>query len=142
MNTEIKNPIVETKEYQQALEAYKYGLTTYQPGPKWYFGGVEKGISFDGSLITLERMQNMAINVNPIGPEMPVEEVVDITPSWQEYLQICGSDFSGYDNYTKWIDEQKDAFYYGRSKEDFFKWEAFEIAAKLGYKKVIMENYS
>ena len=45
-------------------------------------------------------------------------------------------------DFKKWIDEQKDAFYYGRGKEDFSRFEAFAIAAKLGYKKVIMENYS
>lgn len=142
MNTEIKNPIAETKEYKKALESYKHGLTTYQPGPKWYFGNVEKGISFDGSMITLEQMQNMAINVNPIGPAFSIDEVEDITPSYDEFVKIVGADFSGYDNYTKWIDEQKDAFYYGRGKEDFSRYEAFAIAAKLGYKKVIMENYS
>lgn len=142
MTNQVINPVVKTKEYKQALKAYKHGLKTYQPGPKWYFGSVEKGISFDGEFITIEKMQEMARNVNPIGPEVSVDEVVDITPSYEEFLKICGSDFGGYDNYTNWVKEQTDAFYYGRGKEDFFVWEAFQIAAKLGYKKVIMENYS
>lgn len=142
MTNQVINPVVKTKEYQKALKAYKHGLTTYQPGPKWYFGGVESGVSYDGSLITVEQMQNMAINVNPIGPETSIDDVVDITPSYAEFVKICGSEFGGYENYTKWIDEQKDAFYYGRGKEDFSAYEAFRIAAKLGYKKVIMENYS
>jgi hypothetical protein len=140
----MENPIVNIPEYQHYLNIYKTNLTKYQPGPRWYFEGYEKGIGFNDEPITLEKMKKMAEGVSPIGPELHTDEVHDITPSWNWLCEQFPDPvmFFDYDKYTKWIQDQTDAFYYGRGKEDFFIHEAYSIAAKLGYRKVIMENYS
>jgi hypothetical protein len=139
----MENPIVKTPEYQQYLAQYKENLLKYQPGPQWYFGGVESGVGFDNHVITLEEMKGMARRVSPVGPEVHIDEVENITPSYdwlcKEFPDSFGFD---YDSYTKWISEQKDAFYYGRGREDFSAHEGYSIAARLGYRKVIMEDYS
>lgn len=140
----MKNLLVNTPEYQHYLNIYKTNLTKYQPGPRWYFGGIEKGIGFNQHQITLEEMCKMSERVSPIGPKLHIDEVYDITPSWNwlcEQFPNSGM-FFDYDKYTKWIEEQTDAFYYSRGKEDFSVHEAYTIAAKLGYRKVIMENLS
>jgi hypothetical protein len=140
----MQNPIVQTPEYQHYLKIYKENLPKYQPGPRWYFGGVEKGIGFNQIFITLEDMKRMANSVSPIGPEIHIDEVHNITPTWEwlcEQFPDPGM-FFDYDKYTQWIREQTDAFYYSRGKEDFSAYEAYSIAAKLGYRKVIMENLS
>lgn len=139
----MKNPIVNSVEYQEYLNIYKTNLLKYQPGPKWYFGGVEEGIGFEQKVITLDEMKKMADNVSPIGPEVHIDEVVNITPSWDWLCeQFPSASFFDYNKYRQWIDEQTDAFYYGRGREDFSSHEAYSIAAKLGYRKVIMENFS
>jgi len=98
-------------------------------------------------LMTIEELKELVKRVSPVGPEVPVDEVVDITPSWDWLCENCKSDdkschFYDYNKYMDWVDSQTDAFYYSRGKEDFFKWEGYEIAAKLGYRKVIFENLS
>lgn len=140
----MENPIVNSPEYQHYLNIYKTNLTKYQPGPKWYFGGVEKGLGFNNIPITLEKMREMAEGVSPIGPEVHVDEVFDVTPSWDWLCKQFPHPgmFFDYDKYSTWIQEQTDTFYYGRGKEDFSAYEAYSIASKLGYRKVIMENYS
>ena len=37
---------------------------------------------------------------------------------------------------------QPDVFNYARGRESFYRWEGFEIASKLGYRKVILEDLS
>lgn len=124
-------------EYRALVNEYKTNLLKYQPGPKWYFGRVESGIDFDGKPITIEDMKRLVASVSPIGPEVPEEEVVDVTPDWETYKA-----FENYDAYQLWIESQPDVFYYSRGKEDFSTWQAYRTAAKLGYRKVIMENLS
>jgi hypothetical protein len=139
----MKNPIVNSPEYQEYLKIYKTNLLKYQPGPKWYFGGLEEGIAFQDKVITLDEIKKMAERVSPIGPEVHIDEVVNITPSWDWLCeQFPSASFFDYDKYGQWIEEQTDAFYYGRGREDFSSHEAYSIAAKLGYRKVIMEDFS
>jgi hypothetical protein len=140
----MENPIVKTPEYQKYLKMYKSNLLKYQPGPRWYFGGVEEGIGFNDRLITLEEMKNMAERVSPIGPGLRIDEVEDATPSWDWLCENFPDSISfyNYEKFQDWVDQQTDIFYYGRGKEDFFTHEAYSIAAKLGYRKIIMENYS
>jgi len=126
--------ISKTPEYQAALKQYKTNLKKYQPGPKWYFGSFESGTRFDGTEITVADMQKSAALVSPIGPAVSVDEVENITPSYDFFID--------YSQYEKWVDDQKDAFFYGREKCSFYTGEAYRIAASLGYKKVILENYS
>jgi len=133
--------ISKTPEYQAALKQYKTNLKKYQPGPKWYFGSFESGTRFDGTEITVADMQKSAALVSPIGPAVSVDEVENITPSYDFFIELCGPNMD-YSQYEKWVDDQKDAFFYGREKCSFYTGEAYRIAASLGYKKVILENYS
>ena len=135
------NPISETVEYRKAFLTYKFNMNFYQPGPRWSFSGFEVGVRFDKTHITLEEMQEYARLSGPIGPAVDISEVVDISPSWKEYCEMTGPTYD-YGKFTKWVSEQKDAFHYWRGKEDFNKSEAFFIAARLGYHKVILENLS
>lgn len=135
------NPLSSTPEWKAGVKLYKENLLKYQSGPKWYFGMIEKGIDWDDQLMTMEDLQKRIKNVSPIGPAVPVSEVVDVTPSWEFCTENFGQ-YIDYDKYTKWVSEQTDTFYYSRGKEEFFRWEAFEIASKLGYRKVILENLS
>ena len=124
-------------DYRALVNQYKTNLLKYQPGPKWHFGGIESGIDFEGNPITIDEMKRLVAKVSPIGPEVPEEEVTDVTPDWETYKA-----FEDYNAYQMWIESQHDAFYYSREKESFSAWEAYRIAAKLGYRKVIMENLS
>ena len=133
-------PISQTPAYKAAFKQYKTNLLKYEPGINWYFDEIKNGHGFNEEL-TLEIMQEMAKKVSPVGPAVSSEEVVDITPSWKEYEKIVGPTWD-YAKYEAWTSAQTDAFYYGRGKDNFNVWEAYKIAASLGYKKVIMENYS
>jgi hypothetical protein len=140
----MENPIVKTEEYQHYLNIYKTNLTKYQSGPEWHFGGVESGIGFNGHHITIEEIKRMAERVSPIGPEVHIDEVYNVTPSWKWLYETFPDPLMNFDyeKYQNWIDEQTDTFYYSRGEENFSAYEAYSIAAKLGYRKVIMEDLS
>jgi hypothetical protein len=140
----MNNPIVNTPEYQLLLNQYKTNLMKYQPGINWYFENVEKGEEWNGTLITIEEMKRRADSVSPIGPEVHIDEVQNITPTWEWLCKTYPDENMFYDSdqYTQWIRNQKDAFFYSRGKEDFSTYESYLIAAKLGYRKVITENLS
>jgi hypothetical protein len=139
----MTNSIIDSLIYQEHLNRYKTNLLRYQPGIQWYFGNFEKGLDFRGNSMTEDKMKETADSVSPIGPSVSIDEVVDITPTW-EWLCEQFPDRFGYDEskFQEWISEQSDAFFYGREKTSFFVSEAFEIAANLGYRKVILENLS
>lgn len=147
----LVNPLASTPEWKEGVKKYKENLLKYQPGPNWSFEFVESGISFNfengrfDRLMTMEDLQEMVKSVSPIGPKVNIDEVQDVTPSYEWLVENFsdGHPYSySYDKFTKWIKEQKDTFYYSREKEEFSRWEAFEIASELGYRKVIMENLS
>ena len=126
-----------SQEYQLLVLEYKSNLLKYQPGPKWYFGTFEKGIDWEGKVITVEDMKRYVAKVSPIGPPVPEDLIEDVTPTWDNYKQ-----FEDYEAYQSWIASQPDAFYYSRGKEEFSVYEAYRIASQLGYSKLIMENLS
>jgi hypothetical protein len=137
----IATTIANTPEYKQYFNQYKTNLLKYQPG-RWYFDNIEKGIGFHEN-ISLEEMKKMAKKVSPIGPAVLISEIENVTPS---YDQIC-KQFPGdigysYQKYTQWISEQDDIFYYARGREDYSAHEAYLIASKLGYRKIITEDLS
>jgi hypothetical protein len=140
----MENPIVKSEEYQKYLKIYKENLLKYQPGPRWYFGGIESGIGFNDKHITIEEIKKMAERVSPIGPEVHIDQVENVTPSWDWLCKTFPDPgmFFDYEKYQNWIDEQTDVFYYSRGRENFSSYEAYSIAAKLGYRKVIMEDLS
>jgi hypothetical protein len=138
----MNNPIANTQEYKQYYNQFRTNLLKYQPRVKWYFKNIEKGIGFN-DIITLEEMKRMAESVSPIGPKVPINEIEDITPSYNELCDKFHSKFGySYSDYQKWISQQKDVFYYSREKVDFSVNEGYRIASELGYRKVIMENLS
>ena len=132
-----RTQIANSPEYQAALAQYKTNLEMYQGDTTWYYGGYEKGIDFHGEEITLEEMQRAAKKVSPVGPPVAIHEIQDMTPSWEEYCE-----FEDYDAYMDWIVSQDDVFYYSRGREDFHAGTGLQIAASLGYKKIVMENLS
>ena len=136
------NPIVGTPEFELLVAQYKENLNKYQPG-NWYFGRIEKGLNWDDSHMSIEELKAVVSKVSPIGTPVNVDDVVDVTPTYEELNKMFPGEF-GYDYnlYSNWLCEQIDVFYYGRGREDFSRWEAFKIAAQLGYKKVIMEDFS
>lgn len=147
----VENPLTQTPEWKALVSKYIRMMKKYQSGPAWCFDHIETGIDWNDEtgrfdkLMSIETLRGMVKRVSPIGPEVPIDDIVDITPTWEWLCENCKSDKNrhyDYDKYMKWVDEQTDAFYYARGKEDFYKWKAFEIASKLGYKKVIMENMS
>lgn len=129
----------ETKEYQEALQQYKTNLETYQPDVEWHFGAFEKGINFFGQEITTEEMQRLAKKVSPIGPSLKTHEVQDVSPSWEEYKEKFNGDWN---IYRDWVENQPDIFFYARCKEEFNLATAYQIAASLGYRKIITEDLS
>lgn len=131
----------DNSEYKELVNLYKTNLLKYQSGPNWCFDMVEGGVDWDGVHYTMERIQEMVDGVSPIGPRVPQNEIIDVTPSYEEYLVIIGPDYD-YNKYVTWCNEQKDVFHYSRGKESFFVWEGFDIASNLGYKKVSLENLS
>jgi hypothetical protein len=129
--------IAKSPEYQAALHEYKTNLVSYQGDTEWHFGAYETGIDFHGEEITLEEMQRAAKKVSPIGPPVWVYEIEDLTPSSEQY-----SNFKDYMEYMDWIQSQDDVFHYFREKDEFHPGTGLQIAASLGYKKIIMENLS
>ena len=129
--------IAKTPEYQAALHEYKTNLETYQGDVRWNYRSYESGIDWHGDEISLEEMQRAAKKVSPIGPPVAIHEIEDVTPSWEQY-----SGFKDYNEYMEWISEQDDLFYYFREKDKFHAGTGLQIAASLGYKKIIMENLS
>ena len=129
----------ETKEYQEALQQYKTNLETYQPDVEWHFGAFEKVINFFGEEITTEQMQRQAKKTSPIGPVVPIHEIEDVTPSWEEYKERWGLDYS---KMMDWIESQDDIFLYDRGRESFNPGVGLQIAGSLGYRKIIMQDLS
>lgn len=129
--------IAKSPEYQAALAQYKTNLETYQGDAKWNYAGYESGIDFHGEEISLEEMQRAAKKVSPVGPPVAIYEIEDVTPSWEEYCK-----FENYNAYMDWIASQDDIFYYFRGREDFHVGTGLQIAASLGYSKIVMENLS
>jgi hypothetical protein len=142
--TTAQTPTARTPEYQALLAQYKTNLLKYQKGPRWHFGGIESGLGFNDTEITIEEMRAMAENVSPTGEIVKPYEVVDVTPSYGWICATFPDKYGGfdYDQYSEWIKAQKEVFYYGRSRENFHPNEAFRIAAALGRRKVILEDYS
>lgn len=128
-----------TKEYQEALQQYKTNLEIYQSDTEWYFGAFENGMNFFGEEITTEQMQRHAKKVSPIGPEVPVHKIEDVTPSWEEYKERWGLDYS---KMMDWIESQDDIFLYERGRETFNPGIGLQIAGSLGYRKIIMQDLS
>ena len=139
----MTNPLASTKEWKDGVKLYKKNLLKYQPGPSWYFGLIESGINWDDTLMTMEDLQKRILSVSPIGPKVSIDEVKDVTPSYEFLCKNFpdGKSYS-YDKFIDWVMSQKDVFFYSRGKENFYGWEAFSIASKMGYRKVIMENLS
>lgn len=142
------NPIVSTPEYKSLVEQYKTMLQKYQPGD-WYFGAIERGERYNeetqqwDNSMTIELMKERLAKVSPVGPEVPLDEVEDVT------MHVSGMFYNeknyGADTYhvmQAWLNTQDDIFCYSRGNEDFSSYQAFKIASKLGYKKVFMENLS
>lgn len=142
--THAQTETARTPEYRALLETYKTNLQKYQKGPQWHFGGLETGLSYDGQEITLEEMRAMVDRVSPTGEIVTPDEVEDVTPTYERVCKMFPDGYGSYDydQYSEWIKTQKDTFYYGRGREDFNYYEAFYIAASLGRKKVILEDYS
>ena len=138
----MKTAIANTPEYKQYFNQYKTNLLKYQPGVNWYFHNIADGNGFHGD-ITLEEMKEMAARVSPIGPALNPSQVVDITPSYKQVCELFPTKWGyDYNQYSQWINEQTDAFYYSREKYEFSVAEGLSIAAELGYRKVILENLS
>ena len=141
MNT--VNPIAQTPEYKALFTTYRENLLKYQPGPRWYFGSIEAGIGYGNTLLTMDDIRRYARRNSPIGPEVPVSEIEDVTPSYKTLVEKFPDGLSfDYDAYSKWIEEQEDTFYYARGSEEFSTNEAYKIAGSLGYKKLILEDLS
>ena len=142
----MNNPIANTPEYKQYFNQFRNNLLKYQPRVNWYFENIEKGIGLGigfNDIITLEEMKRMAESVSPIGPKVPINEVEDVTPSYDDLCNKFPSKFGySYSEFQNWVSQQKDIFYYSRAKEDFSVNEGYRIASELGYRKVIMENLS
>lgn len=85
-------------------------------------------------------IQNMLTYISkhiPVGPKvLEIEEVEELKYPCDDYK------YFNYDDYLKWVDNNPQAFYYSRPKDEFDKYEGFCMAADLGYKFVILENLS
>src|SRR5689334_2058468 len=106
MTTTIINPLTTTPEYIALVAQYKEMLEKYQSGPEWYFGHLERGTDWDNQLITIEMLQGYVKRVSPIGPEIDEDQVLNITPTWDQYCAITGPLYD-YEKYMDWISEQK-----------------------------------
>jgi hypothetical protein len=117
-----------------------------EEGRKW-----NEATSTHDGVMTMEDLENLIKGVSPIGPKVPIEEVENVTFSWN---QLCEkfpshdndenqwSNHFDYQKYSEWLSEQSDIFYYARGREDFYQNEAYEIASNLGYRKLILEDLS
>jgi hypothetical protein len=139
----MDNTNVHSATYQENLNRYITNIHKYQPGVNWYYDHFKRGFDRNGNPISEEQMKSAADAVSPMGYSIPPNEVIDITPSW-EWLCEQFPDRFGYDEskFQQWISEQKDAFFYAREKHNFSIDEARQIAGKLGYRKMIVENLS
>jgi len=98
----------------------------------------------------IEKLHSIVDRYIPTGEKIKPEDVVDITLSYEVLCKMFPEDnivFKSFDynQYDEWLNRQLDmgdCYYYSREKHDFFVWEAYELAAKLGRKYVIMENMS
>lgn len=152
MATQLVNPLASTQEWKEKVELYKTNLLKYQPGPKWYFGGVEEGLKYDSglTLMTMEDLDQMIKHVSPIGPKVDINSIKELSLSHEQLCEMfphyygneCISYLYNYEEYMNWIDNQSDVFYYARSREDFNMNEAYRIASDLGYSKLIVEDLS
>ena len=77
-------------------------------------------------------------NETPSGEVVMPEEIQEIE-TWQVYVA------KSYKEYTEWINNQillGDVYYYSKPNEDFFTWEAYQNAVRLGKRFLILENLS
>lgn len=142
------NPIVSSPEYKSLVAEYKALLNKYQPG-NWYFGCVERGEKFNKTTrqwdnsMTIEDMKEMVKGVSPVGPAVNMEDVEDVSFTYEELKEkFPQGDWYDYHAMHDWLSTQSDIYKYCRGNEDFSRYEAFQFAAGLGYKKVYMENLS
>lgn len=142
------NPLVSEIKFQEGIAKYKEIVNKYH-GKGYYFGCIEKGLTWNeetchhDKFMTYEDLEKQIKSVSPVGPAVKVEEVVDVTPSYEFLCKTFpqGSYFN-YNKYQDWLSSQEDTYHYARGNEEFSVYEAYQIASGLGYKKIIMENLS
>lgn len=115
----------------QLLELVKRIDKAYHPFSTFNYSGLDP--------YSESNIQNMLTYISkhiPVGPKVSEEEVEVLNYPCDDYR------YFNYDDYLKWVDNNPQAFYYSRPKDEFDRYEGFCMAADLGYKFVILENLS
>ena len=96
--------------------------------------------------ISVESLLGVVRRSAPFAKPVSENEVVDISPSWEELCSKFPDGHGYYDwaAYQTWVIEQMDngVFYYAREKYNFFVWQGVSTCALSGRTRVIMENLS